>query len=66
MTAGLIVIGVGLLVVAIRELHLPRIWVPVIVGAMLFVAGALRWMTAGSRRSETPSDPSSTRRGASE
>ncbi len=66
MTAGLIVIGVGLLVVAIRELHVPRIWVPVIVGAVLFVAGALRWMTAGSRRSEPSSGPSSTRRSASE
>ena len=37
MTAGLIVIGVGLLVVVIRELHVPRIWVPVIVGAVLFL-----------------------------
>ncbi len=45
MTAGLIVIGVGLLVVVIRELHVPRIWVPVIVGAVLFFAGALRWLT---------------------
>lgn len=45
MTAGLIVIVVGLLVVVIRELHVPRIWVPVIVGAVLFLAGALRWLT---------------------
>jgi len=45
MTAGLIVIGGGLLVVVIRELHVPRIWVPVIVGAVLFFAGALRWLT---------------------
>lgn len=49
MTAGLIVIGVGLLVVAIRELHVPRVWVPVIVGAALFLAGALRWLTTGRR-----------------
>lgn len=49
MTAGLIVIGVGLIIIAIRELHIPRVWVPVIVGAALFLAGALRWLTTARR-----------------
>jgi hypothetical protein len=49
MTAGLIVIGVGLIIVAVRELHIPRLWIPVIVGAALFLAGALRWLTTERR-----------------
>jgi len=56
MTAGAIVIAAGLLVVAVRELHIPRAWIPVIVGVALFVAGMLRWLMAG-RDPQTPSGP---------
>ena len=58
MTAGAIVIAAGLLIVAVRELPVPRYWIPVIVGAALFVAGMLRWLMAG-RDSETRSGPPS-------
>lgn len=43
--AGLIVVGAGLVFIAVRELQIPRYWIPVIVGAALSVAGALRWLT---------------------
>ena len=56
MTVGAIVIAAGLFIVAVRELHIPRYWIPVIVGAVLFVAGMLRWLMAG-RDSETRSGP---------
>lgn len=43
--AGLIVVAAGLVFIAIRELQIPRYWIPVIVGAALFVAGLIRWLT---------------------
>ena len=43
MTAGAIVTVVGLGIVIMRTLHLPGYWTPVIVGAGLFVAGAIVW-----------------------
>lgn len=48
--AGLIVLLVGLAMVAAAALRLPAHWQPVLVGAVLFLLGALRWATAGPRR----------------
>ena len=42
MFAGLIVMLVGLGVVVIRTMELPGYWTPVLVGAVLFLAGAAR------------------------
>ena len=50
MLAGLIVLLVGLAVAAAAALRLPPHWQPVLVGAVLFLLGALRWATAGARR----------------
>ena len=40
-TAGVIVTLVGLMIVIVRELHIPRHWVPLLVGVALIVAGVL-------------------------
>jgi len=40
-TAGVIVTLVGLMIVLVRELHIPRHWVPLLVGVALIVAGVL-------------------------
>ena len=40
-TAGVIVTLVGLMIVLVRELHIPRHWVPLLVGVALLVAGVL-------------------------
>ena len=44
MMAGLIVMLVGLCIVLVRVLHVPAYWVPVMVGAGLFLLGLLRWL----------------------
>ena len=46
MTAGAIVIVVGLGIVLVRTLEIPRYWVPLLVGIALFVLGAIRWATS--------------------
>ncbi|HEU5323482.1 MAG TPA: hypothetical protein VFX28_21940 [Methylomirabilota bacterium] len=47
--AGVIVTLVGLVIVAIRELGLPRHWVPVLVGVALVVAGLIRRLSSRRR-----------------
>jgi xanthine/uracil permease len=42
MFAGLIVMLVGLAVVVMRTVEIPRYWTPVVVGAVLFLIGAAR------------------------
>lgn len=46
MVAGALVTVIGLGIVAMRTLEVPRYWMPVIVGLALFVAGAVTWMTS--------------------
>lgn len=46
MVAGVVVIIVGLGIVAMRTLEVPRYWMPVIIGIALFVAGATLWATS--------------------
>lgn len=46
MMAGLIVMFVGLCIVMIRVLKVPEYWVPLMVGAGLFLLGLVRWLTA--------------------
>ena len=46
MTAGAIVTVVGLGFVLVRELGVPRQWIPVIVGVGLFVVGGIRYLTS--------------------
>jgi hypothetical protein len=45
MLAGVLVILIGLGIVAVRTLDLPRYWTPVAVGAALLAAGALLRVT---------------------
>ncbi len=40
-TAGVILTLVGLLIVVVRKLHVPRHWMPVLLGVALIVAGLL-------------------------
>ena len=42
MMAGAIVTLVGLGIILVRELRVPREWMPVIVGAGLFILGYIR------------------------
>ena len=46
MIAGALVTIVGLGIVAMRTLDVPRHWLPVIVGLALFVAGVVAWLTS--------------------
>jgi hypothetical protein len=46
MMAGVIVMFIGLCIVLIRVLRVPEYWVPLMVGAGLFVLGFIRWMTS--------------------
>ncbi|MGH7388193.1 MAG: hypothetical protein ACREM3_01875 [Candidatus Rokuibacteriota bacterium] len=46
MVAGTLVTIVGLGIVAMRTLDVPRYWMPVIVGVALFVAGVVTWATS--------------------
>ncbi len=52
MLAGLIVILVGIALVVAASLQIPGYWTPVLVGAALFLVGAMRRATGGDRRSE--------------
>ena len=61
MTAGAIVVAAGLLIVAIRELQIPRYWIPVLVGVALFVVGLLRWLMSGREPATRSGPPSASR-----
>ena len=50
MTAGAIVTLVGLAIVAMKTLHLPAYWTPVLVGISLFAAGAIVWVMSRNGR----------------
>ena len=58
MLAGAIVVAAVLIIVAVRELQIPRYWIPVLAGAVLFVAGMLRWLMAGRDSETRPGPPS--------
>lgn len=47
MMAGAIVTVVGLGTILVRELRVPREWIPVVVGVGLFILGAIRYLTSG-------------------
>jgi hypothetical protein len=46
MMAGLIVAFIGLCIVLVQVLHVPRYWVPLMVGVGIFLLGLVRWLTA--------------------
>ena len=46
MMAGAIVAVVGLGIILVRELRVPREWIPVIVGVGLFIVGYIRFLTS--------------------
>ena len=46
MMAGLIVAFVGLCIVLVQVLHVPRYWVPLMVGVGIFLVGLVRWLSA--------------------
>ena len=46
MMAGLIVAFIGLCIVLVQILHVPRYWVPLMVGVGIFLVGLVRWLTA--------------------
>lgn len=46
MMAGAIVTVVGLAIILVRELRVPREWMPVIVGVGLFLLGYIRYLTS--------------------
>jgi len=46
MMAGLIVAFVGLCIVLVRVLDVPRYWIPFMVGVGIFLVGLARWLTA--------------------
>jgi hypothetical protein len=46
MMAGLIVAFIGLCIVLVQVLHVPRHWVPLMVGVGIFLLGLVRWLSA--------------------
>lgn len=46
MMAGLIVAFIGLCIVLVQVLHVPRYWVPLMVGVGIFLVGLVRWLSA--------------------
>jgi len=46
MMAGLIVAFIGLCIVLVHVLHVPRYWVPLMVGVGIFLLGLVRWLIA--------------------
>jgi hypothetical protein len=45
MMAGSIITFIGLCIVLIRVLQVPRYWIPLLVGVGIFLAGLVRWLT---------------------
>ena len=45
MMAGAIVAFIGLCIVLVQVLHVPRYWVPLMVGVGIFLVGLVRWLT---------------------
>lgn len=45
MTAGAIVSLVGIGIIMLRVLEIPRHWLPLLVGLALFLIGIIRWAT---------------------
>ena len=45
MTAGAIVMFIGLCIILVRVLRVPAYWIPLMVGAGLFLMGFIRWLT---------------------
>jgi hypothetical protein len=46
MMAGLIVAFIGLCIVLVQVLQVPRYWVPLMVGVGIFLLGLVRWLSA--------------------
>lgn len=45
MMAGLIIAFIGLCIVLVQVLQVPRYWVPLMVGVGIFLVGLVRWLT---------------------
>jgi hypothetical protein len=45
MMAGLIIAFIGVCIVLVQILHVPRYWVPLMVGVGIFLVGLVRWLT---------------------
>ena len=45
MMAGQIVAFIGLCIVLVQVLQVPRYWVPLMVGVGIFLVGLARWLT---------------------
>ena len=46
MMAGLIIAFIGLCIVLVQILQVPRYWVPLMVGVGIFLVGLVRWLSA--------------------
>jgi len=44
MMAGLIIAFIGLCIVLVQILHMPRYWIPLMVGIGIFLVGLVRWL----------------------
>lgn len=45
MMAGAIIAFIGLCIVLVQILHVPRYWIPLMVGVGIFLVGLVRWLT---------------------
>jgi hypothetical protein len=45
MMAGSIVAFIGLCIVLVQILHVPRYWIPLMVGVGIFLMGLVRWLS---------------------
>ena len=50
MTAGAVVMIIGIGVVLVRVYHIPEYWMPLLVGLGIFVCGLIRWLTSRDQR----------------
>jgi hypothetical protein len=50
MTAGAVVMIIGLGIVLVRVYHIPEYWMPLLVGLGIFVCGLIRWLTSRDQR----------------